>query len=208
MKQQQQGNSLAPMIVEAERVIAKAVKHFGLNVKPENIIVTIQSKGKRSSLGWFWNGRWQNGSEEKIHEINLSAEHLKRDGLAVGETLIHELAHAENDHNGVEDCSGKIHNKHFKSMAERLGLKVQPRNKSVGFGYTELDEGATKFLEKIAFKREVFQVQRVVEVRGKVGSRLIKAECEDCGCVIRITRKWINDAGLPTCACGGEFQAE
>lgn len=194
------------MIVEAERVLARAIKHYGLNVKSENIIVTIQSRGKRNSLGWFWKGRWQNGSEEKIHEINLSAERLKRPGLAVGETLIHELAHAENDHNGVEDCSGKIHNKHFKSMAEKLGLKVQPRNKSVGFGYTELDEPATKFLEKIAFKQEVFQIERIVEVNGKVGSRLVKAECSDCGMVIRTTRKWVNETGLPTCACEGTFE--
>lgn len=195
------------MITEAERVLARAITHFDLKIKPENVVVTIQSKGKRSSLGWFWNGRWQNGSEEKIHEINLSAEHLKRAGLAVGETLIHELAHAENDHNGIEDCHGKIHNKKFKTMAERLGLVVKPRNKKVGFGYTELGDGATKFLEKIAFKREVFQMQRVVQLPSAApGSRLIKAECERCGMVIRTTRKWVEEIGLPICACGEGFQ--
>ena len=32
-----------------------------------------------------------------------------------------------------------------------------------------------------------------------------KAECVDCGYVIRLTREWIG-AGLPSCACGGMFE--
>lgn len=32
-----------------------------------------------------------------------------------------------------------------------------------------------------------------------------KAECVDCGYVVRLTREWI-ERGLPTCVCGGEFE--
>jgi hypothetical protein len=32
-----------------------------------------------------------------------------------------------------------------------------------------------------------------------------KAECLDCGYVIRVTRDWIA-AGLPSCVCGGTFE--
>jgi len=31
-----------------------------------------------------------------------------------------------------------------------------------------------------------------------------KAECEDCGYVVRVTREWIG-RGLPSCVCGGPF---
>lgn len=39
--------------------------------------------------------------------------------------------------------------------------------------------------------------------RGKgSGSRLLKVECGACGCNVRMTRKWIETAGTPTCGCG------
>lgn len=34
----------------------------------------------------------------------------------------------------------------------------------------------------------------------KQSTRLLRAECPSCGCVIRITRRWA-DLGLPRCAC-------
>ena len=46
-----------------------------------------------------------------------------------------------------------------------------------------------------------------IDAPKKQGTRLIKAQCE-CGCVIRIPRKWIDEAGLPTCGCGGKFQED
>ena len=36
----------------------------------------------------------------------------------------------------------------------------------------------------------------------------IKAECPECGYIIRVTQKWIDDAGLPTCPCGEKFEVE
>lgn len=40
---------------------------------------------------------------------------------------------------------------------------------------------------------------------GKQGTRLVKATCPSCGMIIRTTKKWIDETGLPTCACGDEF---
>lgn len=31
-------------------------------------------------------------------------------------------------------------------------------------------------------------------------TRLIKYQCRACGCIIRITRKWIDEVGAPLCA--------
>ena len=194
--------SIAPIVVESERVIAEAIKHFGLKTKPANIVVTVQSKGRKNALGWFGPEYWGKPAKvEAVHEINLSAECIS---AACGETLIHELAHAENQTLGIKDCSNRIHNKHFKVMAERLGLEVKPRDKAVGFGFTDLGPEAKKFLEKIAFKHALFNVHRLTHhgfARAVGGTRLLKASCPDCGYTVRVTQKWI-DVGLPVCPCG------
>lgn len=203
-KSESNGASLMPIITEAERTVAEAIKHFGLKVKPEQVSITVASAGRRSALGWFWGDSWHQ-KKAAWHEINLCAEHL--DTCDVGELIIHELAHAENHTLGIRDCSGsQCHNKHFKSMAERLGLVVKPRDKRYGYGFTELGEEAKSFLCKINFDRTVFQRHRNKHV-GKAksgGTRLLKCECPECGYTIRTTQKWI-DVGLPTCPCGEEM---
>jgi len=207
MKQHQQ--SLAPLIEEAERTLCEAIKFFTLKTTPESICVTIQTKGRRKAVGWFWAGRWiipgktKKGNVPAYNEINMSAELLSSHNM--GELLLHELAHAENNTCGTKDCSGRVHNKHFKSMAEHLGLEVKPRDKSVGYGYTELAQAGEDFLKKIVFKRELFTSCRVVDgPKAASGGRLLKLECGGCGYVIRSTQKWI-DTGTPTCICGDEF---
>lgn len=38
------------------------------------------------------------------------------------------------------------------------------------------------------------------------GTRMLKVACADCGCVVRMTRTWIERVGLPTCGCGSAMQ--
>jgi len=197
--------SIIPIITESERVLREAIRHFGLTVKPEQICLTIQSKGRKQALGWFGPEHWTKDKvDSAMHEINLSAEYLQEHNM--GETLIHELAHAENRVLGIKDCSGRAHNKHFKSMAEKLGLEVKPRDKSVGYGYTDLAAGATEFLSKIKFDRSVFDAHRgTFKKKSKVGSRMIKCECLECGYVCRTTRTWLDEVGAPHCPEHGEM---
>ena len=195
---------MVPMIQEAERVIAEAVKHFGLTLKPEQICVTVQSKGRKQAVGWFGPERWNTDKKKTVHEINMSAEHLKTHDM--GELMLHELAHAENNVLGVKDCSGRQHNKKFKAMAERLGLLVHPRDSSVGYGFTDLADGAKTFLAGIKFDGKIFSAYRGGSgaKKGKVGSRLIKCECGECGYVARTTNKWLEDTGAPLCPCNAK----
>ncbi len=208
-------NTLVPVIVEAERTIREIIKHFGLKTEPKQILVTVQTKGRKQALGWFWAKRWSAGkaadaskprsdaAKDAVHEINLSAEHLKT--CDVGELLIHEMAHAENNTLEIRDCVGRMHNKKFKVMAERLGLLVKPRDRSVGFGYTELDAPAKTFLKDIKFDKEIFSMARLTPSPSmKAGTHLLKCECPGCGYVVRTTQKWL-DTGVPTCPCGEEM---
>lgn len=42
--------------------------------------------------------------------------------------------------------------------------------------------------------------------RGKgSGSRQLKVQCVECGCIVRMAQSWIDKAGLPTCGCGGHM---
>ncbi len=40
--------------------------------------------------------------------------------------------------------------------------------------------------------------------RRQTVSRLHKAECRECGCVVRITAKWLDSIGPPLCPCSGK----
>ena len=200
-------NSLAPIIIECERLIAAACSHFRLSIQPSEVIVTIQTRGKLTrALGWFSGERWENTQNKPIHEINLSAEWLKQNDAR--ETLLHELAHAENHKKGIQDVAGSRHNKKFKAMAEQLGLLVKKPTDHRGFAYTSLGPDANAFLTKFAFKRELFQLARLAtEANSSPGSRLIKCVCPDCGYTIRTAQKWIN-VGLTTCPCGSDIEPE
>jgi hypothetical protein len=195
--------SIVPILQECERVIDCAITHFGLTVKPAQITLTVQSKGRKNAVGWFAPERWKRGAAKtNIHEINVSAECITTHDM--GELMLHELAHAENNVLGIQDCSSnQMHNKKFKSMAEKLGLEVKPRDKRYGYGFTDLGDGSKKFLASIKFDKSIFDAARLGGIRkkGKVGSRLIKCECGECGYVVRTTNKWIESSGAPICPC-------
>jgi hypothetical protein len=197
-------NSIAPLIVESERVLREAIRHFKLSIDPNEIVVTVQSANRRRAVGWFLANSWQNGTKEPIHEINLSAETLKEDDI--GDTLLHELAHAENKKRGIHDCSeSQSHNKHFRAMAERLGLVVADRDERLGFGITELGAVGQAFLKKLSFNRQLFAVARLRGTKKVAGRRpWVKLECA-CGYTVRTTQHWI-DVGLPTCPHGHELR--
>lgn len=208
-------HSVTPLIEEIERTIAEAIKYFNLSTKPEQIVVTVQSHGtRRNALGWFAGERWQNGTKgaSASHEINITAEFLKRDDDrgGVAETILHELAHAENKTLKIADTdkSGRVHNKKFKEMAERLGLSVDGRDPRIGFSFTRLNDSGKDFLKKCAFKRELFKLYRVNPlVEKKDGTRMIKCECASCGYVVRTTKKWL-EKGNPFCPCGTEMKPQ
>lgn len=36
-------------------------------------------------------------------------------------------------------------------------------------------------------------------------TRMLRVECPSCGCLLRMTRTWIDRAGLPSCGCGARM---
>jgi hypothetical protein len=76
-------------------------------------------------LGHFWPGKWQSG-EDRLPELFVGGEGLRRDAVDVLGTLLHEAAHGVANTRGVDDTSrqGRYHNKRYKQVAEELGLLI------------------------------------------------------------------------------------
>ena len=163
--------------------IEKALEQFNtilFDGKLENILITLQTKGRGNFAGWCWSEKWV--SKESSHtEINISAEYLTAGYETLMEVLIHEMAHAINSQNGIKDCSKtQYHNKHFKASAELAGLHVE--NGKKGWAYTSIAKGgiAEKALNEIDINRDVFIYQR--KEQGSKVKAPTKMKKWSCGC--------------------------
>lgn len=143
---------------------------------------------KNPRIGECWN---PNSSKDGNPHIYISP--LLADGIDVLACLVHELIHA----GGI---SG--HKNDFKRPAIALGLTgkmtaTAPGEELVGrLNALLLDLGPYPHAQ-------LFPSLRPAK---KQSTRLLKATCEDCESIIRLSNKVIEYPGLPTCACGGEFQ--
>lgn len=82
-----------------------------------NLAITIQTSGKRKSMGWcttkeVWGDR---DGKIKLYEINIAAEFLDLDFFETMDTLLHEMVHLYNITHDIQDCSrgGNYHNKMY-----------------------------------------------------------------------------------------------
>lgn len=191
--------SVNPAISELERAYQFFNDELFGGGLDSNVVITIQSRGRKSALGWHWAGKWKNGDKTSIAEINLSAEELKTGDPY--EVLIHEMAHHLNHQKGIKDVSrGQYHNKRFKEAAESAGLEVK-RVGNVGFGITELGELAKEKLLKFKPQKEVFALLRLHEF-SRLPTKLKKWSCA-CGINLRVARP---DFDATCNHCGTRFE--
>ena len=145
---------------------------------------------KKRRIGEAWSSK---NSADQSHEVFISP--VLKDPVEVAATLVHELVHCAV---GVETG----HKGRFPRLAKALGL-----------------EG--KMTATHPSKELVIHLRQLTEAVGpyphaelthsnapkKQGCRLLKVVCE-CGCVVRMTRKWLDEVGPPTCGCGSAMVEE
>ena len=109
------------------------------------IVITIMSSPRTN--GHFTINREWRLNEERLNEINVSAEHLDRPIENICSTVMHECIHYYSQINGIKDVSsnGRYHNKRFKEEAEKRGLIISKRE-YIGWSVTEPSE---EFIEVI-----------------------------------------------------------
>lgn len=121
---------------------------------------------------------------EAYYEINIDPRWFgNRSAEEIVETLLHEMVHYCNKVNEIKDCSGNVHNKKFKTLAEAVGLVVE-KEKSVGWGYTSLSDELKEYIQtnikpdENAF--EYFRAGITVKPKIKRKKTLFKYTCPEC----------------------------
>lgn len=148
---------------------------------------------KKRRIGECWADK---ASAGKFFEIFISPTLNKVDQVL--DTLVHEVVHATV---GLE--AG--HKAPFKKVALSVGLN-KGKMTEAGAG-PELLERINVIADKLGpYPHDV--LSKMTNGKPKDKCRLLKAECPKCGYVIRVTKKWVEESGLPTCPCKGKFELE
>jgi len=146
-------------------------------------------RGRSKAIGQCWD-KTTSGDNCRAH-IYISPE--LTDDEQVLATLLHELVHAS-----VGTQCG--HRGPFAKVARGVGLEGE---------LTATVPGRLLELELKLLSNELgpYPHPGVTDItRGKKQTtRMLKVQCDICGCVVRMTRKWLESVGAPTCGCGAEM---
>jgi hypothetical protein len=144
-------------------------------------------KGARGkAIGQAWH---PSSSGDATAELFISPELEKLTGYGVVDTLLHELIHAV-----VGNEAG--HKGPFRKLAKSFGLSGKM---TATFAEGELE---TRLLELVADLGHYPHAELSKLSVTKQGTRMKLCQCPACGCKIRMTQKWLDEVGAPTCGCG------
>jgi hypothetical protein len=150
--------SLQPTTAELERMFDAFTPLFKREMKRP--VISIQSRGRRRALGWFWDRKWQNGQETALPEINICAENLHAELHDIAETMIHEMCHYVNALEGISDCSpNQYHNGNFRDRCLAVGLHCE-KMPGRGWARTSLTEELRRLVDEQDFNPGAFQIFR------------------------------------------------
>lgn len=144
---------------------------------------------RRKRIGECWS---QTCSKGGMVEMFISP--LLESPGDIDHVLLHEMVHAS-----VGTKCG--HRGPFAKLARKLGLKGKLTSTFAG---PELRERLDAIVADMpAYPHSAINPK---DVDRKVQStRMVKCRCDECGYIIRTTRKWL-DKGVPFCFCGGNFE--
>ena len=177
-----------------------------------SVIITVQTKGKTNANGWFTPAKiWDDGTEQK-HEINITAESLKREYIDIIRTLHHEMIHLYCHINDIKDVSrgNTYHNARFKKACEEHGFVYNENSydKKYGWSFAALSEETIETICAFDVDANVFKLHRAETMVGdeqkKKKSNIIKWVC-GCGVIVRSSKDGLK---LICGECGSYFKKE
>lgn len=150
---------------------------------------STKALAKRKRIGEAW---CPSVSEDGVCHIFISP--VLSESMAVLETLLHELVHAAV---GTE-CG---HRGRFIVCAREVGF-TKPWTSTPSS--PELRKRLLALAKDLGpYPHNGFHPS---ENRKKQSTRLLKVGCQGCGCVVRMTRVWLESVGAPTCGCGDRME--
>ena len=159
---------------------------------PDRVRVTVGFPGGRGPKTKTIGQCWSTGAvADGVATVFISP--VLADPVIILSTLVHELVHA------ADDCKSG-HRARFAAIARAVGLTgkmtstvatdaLAARLTAMAESIGPMDHGAIN--PRVGVKTQT--------------TRMLKVECE-CGCVLRMTRRWLDEAGTPTCGCGGAMR--
>jgi predicted SprT family Zn-dependent metalloprotease len=164
-------------------------------------MITIQTKGRKHTNGWFTLDRvWEeinpdqtsNDLKKGNFEINICPEYLNREVVEIAETMNHEMVHYYNKLSEIKDANGKIHNKKFKLQAEKVGLECI-KDPKVGW----VTGPTAAFAEYVGFtlkpNKEAFAYFRQIQIKDsetkEKEKKIFKYTCPMCDAEIKAKKE-------------------
>lgn len=176
-----------------------------------DIAITIQSGGKRSTMGWcsrqpIW---FNTEGSVKLYEINISAEYLNIAFLETINTMLHEMVHLYNKVHKIKDVSrsGQYHNKLFRDECLRRGYYYESDkpDKKHGWTFAKLTAETISKVESLPINQSVFTIARNTfgtvapeneededqtdEEEPRRKSHIRKIVCPSCGNSVRASKE-------------------
>jgi DnaJ domain len=205
----------------ASRVLAaledtwQAIRARHPEIPPVVIIIASGTGGRDAKWGHFDPQRWTVHTTGTLAEILISGEGLRRHPRDVLGTLLHEAAHALAAVRSIKDTSRqhRYHNRHYKMLAEELGLTVD-HHATIGWSLTSVpDHTADAYARWLVKLHVAMTLWRHDEYKATTGTgtgngtrthNLIAAACP-CGRSIRIAATTLAAAPVTCGACEGDF---
>jgi hypothetical protein len=189
----------------------QAIQRHHPDVPAAQVIVGQGSgNGRGLLLGHLAPERWQPVGQPDacIHELLIAGEGLALGADEVFTTELHEAVHALAVARRIADTSrdGRYHNRHFKTLAEELGLVVT-RDPTQGWSETVLPAHTrTRYADAVNAIAAAITAHRIPEPAATSGRNLAAALCA-CAVPrrIRVAPRTLA-AGAITCElCGHRF---
>lgn len=213
----------APVMIEVKDVAELAVELSKFKTREQWLQAGVRELTKlfkkhgfevpevRVSVGWPGGRGKKSGvvgqcfpsimADDEVAQIFVSPS--VSDSLSVIATLAHEIVHA------IDDCQSG-HKNGFVKIAKAIGFL--PKYTSSSNRKPSLDEELQKIVDKLGpFPHAAIREGERPAVQKTYMAKVVPSpECHDCDpeYKLRMTQKWIEEAGLPMCPHGVEMAQE
>ena len=147
--------------------------------------------GSNRRIGEAWSAR---ASGDGAHETFITPALCGP--IDVGAVLVHELVH----HAVGLECG---HKGPFRRLALALGLEGKMTATVAGEELRDRLHALTNHIGPYPHAALEGSTNKKRQT-----TRMLKVTCSACGCLVRMTRQWLDTCGVPTCGCGGEMIEE